>query len=63
MDIESVMGGVGGDLLSCRVVVSNPTVMAELTFATRDGADNVIATFNNKKVCVPLLAPCMSMLC
>jgi hypothetical protein len=63
MDIESVMGGVGGDLLSCRVVVSNPTVMAELTFATRDGADNVIATFNNKKVCVPLLASCMSMLC
>ncbi|KAF2678386.1 hypothetical protein K458DRAFT_408887 [Lentithecium fluviatile CBS 122367] len=48
-DIESVMGQIGGDLLSCRVVVPTPTVMAELTFATRDGADNVIATFNNKK--------------
>jgi len=57
-DIESVMGTVGGDLLSCRVVVPTPTVMAELTFATRDGADNVIATFNNKKVCFPLLDLC-----
>jgi hypothetical protein len=53
MDIESVMGQVGGELLSCRVVVPQPTVMAELTFATRDGADNVIATFNNKKVGFP----------
>lgn len=50
-DIESVMGQIGGDLLSCRVVVPTPTVMAELVFATREGADNVIATFNNKKVC------------
>lgn len=49
-DIEQVMGQVGGELLECRVVVPNPTVMAELTFATRDGAENVIATFNGKKV-------------
>jgi hypothetical protein len=49
-DIESVMGQLGGDLLSCKIVVPTPTVMAELTFATKDGADNVIATFNNKKV-------------
>lgn len=49
-DIEQVMGQVGGELLECRVVVPKPTVMAELTFATRDGAENVIATFNGKKV-------------
>ncbi|KAF2445132.1 hypothetical protein P171DRAFT_360230 [Karstenula rhodostoma CBS 690.94] len=48
-DIEQVMGQVGGELLECRVVVARPTVMAELTFATKDGADNVIATFNGKK--------------
>lgn len=50
-DIEAVMGKIGGETLSCRVVVSNPTVMAELVFPTKEGADNVIATFNNKKVC------------
>ncbi|KAL1609847.1 hypothetical protein SLS60_001512 [Paraconiothyrium brasiliense] len=49
-DIEQVMGQVGGELLECRVVVAKPTVMAELTFATKDGAENVIATFNGKKV-------------
>ncbi|KAL5399361.1 hypothetical protein PMIN06_004868 [Paraphaeosphaeria minitans] len=48
-DIEQVMGQVGGELLECRVVVAKPTVMAELTFATKDGAENVIATFNGKK--------------
>ena len=59
-DIESVMGQIGGDLLSCRVVVPTPTVMAELTFATREGCDNVIATFNNKKVSLLLLKWCPS---
>ena len=49
-DIEQVMGQVGGELLECRIVVAKPTVMAELTFGTRDGAENVIATFNGKKV-------------
>lgn len=49
-DIEQVMGQVGGELLECRVIVAKPTVMAELTFATRDGAQNVIATFNGKMV-------------
>ncbi|PSN66975.1 hypothetical protein BS50DRAFT_573764 [Corynespora cassiicola Philippines] len=48
-DIEAVMAPHGGDLLNCRLVASNPTVMCELTFATREGANNVIATFNNKK--------------
>ena len=49
-DIEQVMGQVGGELLECRVVVPKPTVMAELTFATRVGSENVIATFNVKQV-------------
>lgn len=55
-DIEAVVAPHGGEVLSCRVVTAAPTVMAELIFATKEGADNVIATFNNKKVCVR--SPC-----
>jgi len=51
-DIESVMSGIGGELLSCRIVASNPTVMADLIFADKVGAENVVTTFNNKKVCL-----------
>lgn len=50
-DIEAVMGPHGGELLDCRVVVPKPTVMAELSFATKEGAENIIAIFNNKMVC------------
>ena len=48
-DIESVMQPVGGDMMSCRLAASNPTVIAEMVFIDKQGADNVIATFNNKK--------------
>lgn len=49
-DIEAVMAPHGGETLGCKVVSASPTVMVEIIFATREGADNVIATFNNKKV-------------
>ena len=49
-DIESVMNKVGGDLTSCRLVASTPTVIAEMMFADPTGADNVIEQFNGKKV-------------
>jgi hypothetical protein len=49
-DIEAVMTPVGGETLGCRLISAAPTVMVELQFATKDGADNVIATFNNQKV-------------
>jgi hypothetical protein len=49
-DIEAVMTPVGGETLSCKLVSAAPTVMVELQFVSRDGADNVIATFNNQKV-------------
>ncbi|RYR80418.1 hypothetical protein AA0119_g75 [Alternaria tenuissima] len=48
-DIEAVMSPIGGETLGCRLLSSNPTVMVELQFASRDGAENVIATFNNQK--------------
>jgi hypothetical protein len=31
---------------------ASPTVMVELQFASKEGAENVIATFNNQKVSI-----------
>jgi hypothetical protein len=50
-DIEAVMAPHGGETLGCRMLTASPTVMVELQFASKDGAENVIATFNNQKVC------------
>lgn len=50
-DIESVMLDVGGQMTDCRLVRIEPTVIAEMTFVDRAGAETVINTFNNKKVC------------
>lgn len=49
-DIESVMLDVGGQMTECRLVATTPTVMAEMTFVEKSGAETVINTFNNKKV-------------
>ncbi|CAI6340574.1 unnamed protein product [Periconia digitata] len=49
-DIEQVMAPHGhGSFLSARVITPGPTVMAEIDFETKDGADNVIQIFNGKK--------------
>lgn len=42
----------GGPMLSCTIAQLLPTVTAELIFAEKENADNVIATFNNKKVII-----------
>ncbi|KAK4043276.1 hypothetical protein C8A01DRAFT_13178 [Parachaetomium inaequale] len=47
-DIESAMTPVGGIVTSCRVVKQHPLVIAEIVFESKEGADNVIATFNNQ---------------
>lgn len=49
-DIESAMHPVGGEMLDCRIVAKMPTVVAEMVFSERARADNVVATFNNKRV-------------
>lgn len=49
-DIESVMMPIGGEMTSCRLVASQPTVIAEMLFVEKTGADNVINMFNGKKV-------------
>ncbi|KAH7401076.1 hypothetical protein DE146DRAFT_486795 [Phaeosphaeria sp. MPI-PUGE-AT-0046c] len=48
-DIEAVMAPHAGETLGCRILSSGPTVMVELQVVTKEGADNVIATFNNQK--------------
>lgn len=48
-DIESAMIPSGGEMQSCRIISSTPTVMAEMVFAEKHNAESVISTFNNKK--------------
>ncbi|KAH7321667.1 hypothetical protein BKA65DRAFT_463953 [Rhexocercosporidium sp. MPI-PUGE-AT-0058] len=47
-DIESAMAPVGGNVFSCRIITERPKVIAELVFETKEGADNVVDTFNNQ---------------
>jgi len=49
-DIEAAMTPVGGEISSCHLLSAKPTVMAEIVFVNKEGAENVIATFNNQKV-------------
>ena len=39
----------GGECLGCKMLTASPTVMVELAFAKREGAENVISMFNNQK--------------
>ncbi|CAK7221038.1 hypothetical protein SCUCBS95973_004360 [Sporothrix curviconia] len=47
-DIESVMTPVGGLVSSCRILKTTPLVIAEILFESREGAERVIETFNNR---------------
>ena len=49
-DIESAMVPSGGDMISCKIMSSSPTVMAEIVFAEKYNAETVISKFNNMKV-------------
>ena len=49
-DIESAMMPSGGEMQSCRILTSTPTVIAEMVFGEKHNAESVISTFNNKKV-------------
>ncbi|KAL8929403.1 MAG: hypothetical protein Q9172_000454 [Xanthocarpia lactea] len=48
-DIEAAMLPIGGQMQDCKIVTKVPNVVAEMVFAEKSQADNVIATFNNKK--------------
>lgn len=47
-DIENAMTPIGGLILSCRVMKHHPIVIAEIVFESKEGADNVIATFDKQ---------------
>ena len=49
-DIESAMVPSTSEVTSCRIITSAPTVMAEIVFTEKQSAQQVIDTFNNKKV-------------
>ncbi|KAI4178369.1 MAG: hypothetical protein LQ346_007475 [Caloplaca aetnensis] len=48
-DIESAMAPIGGPMEDCKIVKQKPTVVAEMVFLEKAKAENVIATFNEKR--------------
>lgn len=54
MDIEAVMMPIArqrdGNVISCRLISSSPTVMVELSVDKKEAAQNIIDTFNNQRV-------------
>jgi hypothetical protein len=49
-DIESAMTPIGGEIISCSFVKTHPIMVVEMVFASREGGDRVIETFNDKTV-------------
>lgn len=49
-DIESAVTPVGGLVQSCRLLKTEPIVIAEIVFESKEGADRVIETFDNQTV-------------
>ncbi|KAH6624456.1 hypothetical protein B0J18DRAFT_178585 [Chaetomium sp. MPI-SDFR-AT-0129] len=47
-DIESAVTPVGGIVTDCRIIKHHPLVIAEIVFESKEGADNVVNTFNNQ---------------
>ncbi|PHH84492.1 hypothetical protein CDD83_1856 [Cordyceps sp. RAO-2017] len=47
-DIESAMTPVGGEMTSCKITRMSPVLVAEMVFASREGGERVIDTFNDK---------------
>jgi hypothetical protein len=58
-DIEAVLvpDETNAGLVRCRLVASNPTVIAEVVMTNREVAEDIIATYNNKKVRLMPLTP------
>ncbi|KAF4584298.1 pentatricopeptide repeat protein [Ophiocordyceps camponoti-floridani] len=47
-DIESAMTPVGGEMVRCIMVKTTPFLQAEMYFSSREGAERVIDTFNDR---------------
>ncbi|KAL4889376.1 DUF185-domain-containing protein [Aspergillus ambiguus] len=48
-DIQSAIEPISGPLLSCWITAQHPTVTAQLSFAEKWSAENVIANFHNQR--------------
>ncbi|KAJ6012187.1 hypothetical protein N7499_012845 [Penicillium canescens] len=48
-DIQSALEPTTGPMLSCRIVASHPSVVAEFAFAEKQTAELVIANFHNQR--------------
>lgn len=49
-DIESAMTPIGGEMVSCEIVKTQPFIVVEMVFTSREGGEKVIETFNNQTV-------------
>ena len=49
-DIRSATEAVAGEMLSCVIITSNPTVIAEMVFAEKGAAEKLIGALNNQRV-------------
>lgn len=49
-DIQSALEPVGGEIVRSRIMSQAPTVTAEIIFAEKWGAENVVANFHNQLV-------------
>ncbi|KAK0646112.1 hypothetical protein B0T16DRAFT_429026 [Cercophora newfieldiana] len=47
-DIESALTPVGGIIERCRIIKTHPTVIAEIIFESKEGADRVVARFDGQ---------------
>ncbi|KAK4447024.1 hypothetical protein QBC34DRAFT_142055 [Podospora aff. communis PSN243] len=47
-DIESALTPIGGLIERCRIIKTTPIVIAEITFESKEGAENVVATLDGQ---------------
>ncbi|KAH8169582.1 pentatricopeptide repeat protein [Sarocladium implicatum] len=47
-DVESAMTPIGGPMESCRLVKTEPFILVEMLFSSKEGGEKVIETFNNQ---------------
>jgi len=49
-DIQSALEPATGPMLSCRIIASSPSVMAEFAYADKSAAELVVANYHNQRV-------------
>lgn len=49
-DIQSALEPISGPVLNCWITSQYPAVTAEITFAEKWSAENIVANFHNQKV-------------